>query len=161
MRTKTVFAFSLLAAAAGCSSNSNNNNTTDAGPGITPTASGVFPSQAFVGRQLRVEISGDATSWDSSSTPCRSAAAWTVGTVTAASATDLFADITIAQNAPVGMADVTVTAGGETFTLSKAFEIDVPGITGTAGVFAQGGFGGVLDPVVGRRQPVRHHDRPR
>ena len=35
----------------------------DAGPG---DAAGVFPDNGFIGRTLRVEISGDTTTWDQS-----------------------------------------------------------------------------------------------
>jgi len=94
------------------------------GDATTPTASGVFPAEAFTGRTLRVEISGDATSWKPGAT-VDFGAGITVNAVDVASPTDLFAAITIDPTTPVGKHDVTVTSGG-TYTLTKAFELVSP-----------------------------------
>jgi hypothetical protein len=63
----------------------------------------------------------------------------TVGTITVASPTDLFADITIDPTAMLGMYDVTVTDKG-TFTLSQAFEVDSPIEMVLEGSTGQGGL---------------------
>jgi hypothetical protein len=99
----------------------------------------VFPSQGFAGRALRVEISGDATNWTSSTTVSMGSGI-TVGTISVASPTDLFADITIAPTATLGMTDVTVTDGKSTFTLSQAFEIVAPVELVVQGSTGQGGL---------------------
>jgi hypothetical protein len=116
------------------------NNTTSSGPDattITPTASGVFPANGFAGRTLRVEVTGDDTKW-SASTTVSFGAGVAVNDVTVASPTDLFADITIADTAAVGKNDLTVTDAGGMFTLSKAFEIDLPSVVSFQGTTAQG-----------------------
>jgi hypothetical protein len=105
--------------------------------GTTPTASGVFPAEGFIGRQLRVEVSGDATNW-SDSTTVSFGSDVTVGTVTVASPTDLFADITIKDTAAAGLADVTVTDGGSTFALAQAFSLKTPIDVSVVGTLAQG-----------------------
>lgn len=103
------------------------------------TANGVFPSEGFAGRTLRVEISGDATNF-SSSTTISMGSGITVGTVSVASPTDLFADITIAPTAALGMTDVTITDGKSTLTLSQAFEIVSPVEFVVQGNAGQGGL---------------------
>ena len=122
-------------AAAGCTTN---NNTQAA-----PSANAVVPAAGFAGRQLRVQISGDNTNWTSSATVAMGDGI-TVGTVTVASPTDLFADITIMPDAAVGMRDVTVTAGSEKDTLMQAFEITSAVSSTSAGDFAQGSIGQVI-----------------
>ncbi len=119
----------------GCSSN-NNSDATDGG--VTATASGVFPASGFAGRDLRVEITGDATNWTGSATVSFGAGV-TVSSVTAASPTDLFANISIDPTATPGMQDVTVMANGATFTLKQAFEITAPMAIIYQGLIAQGG----------------------
>jgi len=108
------------------------------GSSTNATASGVFPAQGFTGRQLRVEISGDATDWKDGATVSFGTGV-TVGTVTVASPTDVFADITIDPAAAVGPVDVTVTSGG-TFTLKQAFELKAPIDIAFSGALAQGGL---------------------
>jgi hypothetical protein len=102
------------------------------------TANGVSPSNGFAGRSLRVEISGDATTWTGSATVAMGSGV-TVNSVSAASPTDLFADITIDPTATLGMRDVTVSDGHKTFTLSQAFEIDSPIELVVQGSIGQGG----------------------
>jgi hypothetical protein len=109
------------------------------GCGTDPSqsANAVFPSQAFTGRDVRVEISGDQTSW-SASTKVSFGPDVTVNSISVASPTDLFADVTISPTAAPGLVDVVVTDGGSTFTLSKAFEIDLPIAVTFQGLVAQG-----------------------
>lgn len=104
--------------------------------GTDPSASGVFPTAGFLGRQVRVEISGDATEWGASSKVSFGEGV-TVDSVTVASPTALFADITIAPTAPIGLRDVVVT-GGDNVTLKQAFEIESPITVTVRGTAAQG-----------------------
>ncbi len=104
--------------------------------GTDPSASGVFPTAGFLGRSVRVEISGDATEWGASS-KVSFGEGITVDSVTVASPTALFADITIADNAPIGLRDVVVT-GGDNVTLKQAFEIESPITITLRGSLAQG-----------------------
>ncbi len=106
--------------------------------GTTPTASGVFPAEGFTGRSLRVEISGDATTWKDGAT-VDFGTGITVNAVDVASPTDLFADITIDPAAAVGKNDVTVTNNGKKYTLAKAFELVSPTPITWSGDVAQGG----------------------
>lgn len=112
--------------------------------GTDPSASGVFPSAGFLGRKVRVEISGDATEWGASSKVSFGEGV-TVDSVAVASPTALFADITIADTAPVGLRDVVVT-GGDNVTLKQAFEIESPISVTVRGTAAQGSIA-VLDVV--------------
>jgi hypothetical protein len=129
----------ILSLAAGLSliaCGTTNNTTTIANP---PTANGVFPASGFVGRDLRVEVTGDATSW-SSTTTVSFGAGVTVNSVSVAGPDDLFAEITIAPSATPGLQDVVVTDAGTAFTLAKAFELDASVNSLTAGTLAQGSF---------------------
>jgi len=106
--------------------------------GTTPTASGVFPAEGFTGRSLRVEISGDATTWKDGATVDFGAGV-TVNKVDVASPTDLFADITIDPAAAAGTNDVTVTNGSKKYTLTQAFQLVSPTPITWSGDVAQGG----------------------
>jgi hypothetical protein len=119
-----------LAAAASCS---DDDKTT---PPVQ-SASGVFPAQAFLGRKLRVEISGDNTSWADGATVSMGDGI-TVDAVTVSSPTAIFADITVADTAAEGTNDVTVTDGGESVVLTKAFRLVSPIEFTTQGTIAQG-----------------------
>src|ERR1700733_12649348 len=134
MKKLSGLVFSGLALLSACGSN-NNNDTTDAGA-ITPTANGVFPAQGFIGGTLRVEISGDATSWASGATVDFGAGV-TVSNISIASPTDLFADLAIDPTATPGLHDVTVTSNG-TFKLSQAFELQTPVSATIVGDLVQG-----------------------
>ncbi len=138
MRTSIQFALvGGLAITAACTT--NNTTTTTA----TPSANAIIPASGFIGRQLRVEISGDNTAWTSATTVDFGAGV-TVGAITVASPTDLFADITIDPTAAPGMHDVKIsdTASGDV-TLTQAFELDSAiGVT-LAGQLAQGGAGSI------------------
>jgi hypothetical protein len=129
---------SILAAAAFACGTTNKDTIVE----TTPQANGVFPAQGFQGNELRVEITGDATDW-SSSTTVSFGSGITVGTITVASPDDLIADITITGSAPPGLTDVTVTdSGGSdgTLTLGSAFEIDSPFAIAFEGDVDQGGL---------------------
>jgi len=102
-------------------------------------AAGVFPDEGFVGRTLRVEVTGDTTDWDAASR-LNFGDGITVGTIEVVSPSALQADITIAPTAAVGAYDVTVTDGGDTFTLAGAFNLVAPNKI-EALDFAQGGLG--------------------
>ena len=124
-------AFSILVGlvAVGCSDD-------DTKP-TTATASGVFPTSGFTGRQMTVEITGDATTWSGTPTVTMGDGI-TVGSVTVASPTDLFADITIADGASIGKRDVSVMADSKTYTLTQAFELRSPVTATMSGTVAQG-----------------------
>lgn len=124
-----------LALVGACSSN-NNGDDDNNGSGTTPTASGVFPAEGFQGAALRIEITGDATNWDTTAT-VDFGAGITVNDVSVASPTDLFADITIDPSAASGKNDVTITGGG-TFKLTQAFEIKSPLTAAITGDLVQG-----------------------
>src|ERR1044071_5578542 len=83
------------------------------------SVSGVFPSSAFLGRKLRVEVSGDNTSWKPG-TSVDFGAGITVQNVAVASPTTLFADITVLDNAAPGLRDVTV----DKKVLKEAFQLE-------------------------------------
>lgn len=129
MHTNQLVTFSLFAALAACGSD-----------GTTPTASGVFPAQGFTGRTLRVEISGDATTWKDGATVSFGDNV-TVNSVEVASPTDLFAEITVDPAAALGKRDVTVSSGG-TFTLTQAFDLVSPIELQFTGAVAQGSLPG-------------------
>lgn len=102
---------------------------------------GVFPDEGFVGRTLRVEVTGDTTSWDAAST-LNFGDGITVANIEVISPQSLQADITIAPTTAVGAKDVTVTDGGDTFTLPAAFNLVSPVEVETL-TLEQGGFGQV------------------
>jgi Quinohemoprotein amine dehydrogenase, alpha subunit domain III len=108
------------------------------GCGTDPTASGVFPAEAFTGTKLRVEISGDATDWKDGAVVSLGDGV-TVSSVTVASPTDLFADVTIDAAAAFGLRDVTVSSDGS-FTLKQAFAIKSPIEVAFVGDLDQGAF---------------------
>lgn len=105
------------------------------GDGTDPTVSGVFPSSAFMGRQMRVEISGDATEWTAPTVSFGDGV--TVGAVTVASPTALFVDVTVAPDAAPGLRTITVT-DGDALTLNSAFDISSPIAVKLTGTIAQG-----------------------
>lgn len=99
----------------------------------------VFPESGFVGRKVRVEISGDTTSWDAG-TQVSFGAGVTVNAVELISPSALQVDLTIDPTATPGKIDVEVTDGGDKLTLAQAFELKSPLSTETL-LFEQGGFG--------------------
>lgn len=100
------------------------------------SVSGVFPSSAFLGRQARIEISGDVTTWDAPTVSFGEGV--TVDAVNVASPTALFVDVTIAPTAAAGLRTVTVTDGGEMLELKDAFELEAPLDIKVKGTLAQG-----------------------
>lgn len=112
---KTVLLFVGIASAAACSDSYN----------PTPSASGVFPAEGFVGRQVRVEVSGEETKWADGAT-LSFGDGITVSNVSVASESDIFADLDIADTAALSDRDVTVTSGKETDTLKAAFKTKSP-----------------------------------
>ncbi len=102
-----------------------------------PSVSGVFPSSAFTGRKVRVEVSGDVTGWSTAAT-VNFGEGVTVDSVAVASPSALFADITIADTAALGARDVTVTDGGESLVLTAAFELESAVDVEFKGTVAQG-----------------------
>lgn len=101
-----------------------------------PSVSGVYPTAGFIGRKVRVQVSGDATHWTSSTT-LDFGPGITVDSVALASETALFAEITIANTVTPGLRDVVVN-GDETITLKNAFEIEAPLSSSFLGTVAQG-----------------------
>src|SRR5687768_1594008 len=89
------------------------------GDSVDESVSGVFPHSAFLGRQMRVEISGDTTSWKDGTT-VNFGAGVTVANVKVASPTALFADITVAPDAAPGLRDVTV----DDLVMKEAFQLE-------------------------------------
>ena len=98
----------------------------------------MFPSSGFIGRKVRVEVSGDNATFVDGSVQLDFGAGVTVDKVSVASPTALFADITISDTAPLGLRDVTVTAGGESLKLTQAFKLESPVAFSTQGALAQG-----------------------
>ena len=88
-----------------------------------PQVNGVFPSNGFIGRNLRVEVSGDISEWSNSATVSFGDGI-VVNSVSVSSPSALFAEITIDDSAAEGLRDVTVTDGGETLTLSQSFSVE-------------------------------------
>lgn len=112
---KTVLLFVAIAGAGACSDSYN----------PTPSASGVFPAEGFIGRQVRVEVSGEETKWADGAT-LSFGDGITVSNVSVASESDIFADLDIAGTAALSDRDVTVTSGKETDTLKAAFKTKSP-----------------------------------
>src|ERR1044071_7564481 len=83
------------------------------GGGDAGDVAGVFPDSGFIGRTTRVEISGDTTSWDASTT-VNFGAGVTVSNVEVVSPSSLQADLTIDPAATPGKQDVVITDGGDT-----------------------------------------------
>lgn len=133
MRIHSIAFIALLGASA-CGGDDSGDDTSTA---PTPSANAVIPANGFAGRQIRVQISGDNTAWDSSTTVTMGDGI-TVGAITVASPTDIFAQITIAADAKLGTRDVTVSDGTK---LTGAFEITSPIKMTYQGTTAQGSIG--------------------
>jgi len=103
----------------------------------TPSASGVFPAEGFIGRKVRVEVSGEETKWADGATVSFGDGI-TVSNVTVASESAIFADLDIATTASLTDHDVTVTNGKETDTLKAAFKLKSPIELTITGLAAQG-----------------------
>ena len=107
------------------------------GDSADQSVSGVFPSSAFLGRQVRVEISGDVTEWKQGAS-VNFGPGVTVQNVTVASPTALFADITVMPDAAPGLRDVTVENSGSKLVLKEAFQLESAIKIDFRGTLAQG-----------------------
>jgi len=103
------------------------------GSSTDDSVSGVFPSSAFLGRKLRVEVSGDATDWKNGTTVSFGPGV-TVDKVTVASPTALFAEVTIAADAAPGLRDVVVDKN----VMKEAFQLESAITLKFRGTVAQG-----------------------
>ena len=127
MRSLNTFAlFVGIAAIAGC------------GDDPEQSINGVFPSQGFIGRKVRVEVSGDNVKFVDGSVQMDFGSGITVDKVVVSSSTAAFADLTIADTAALGARDVKVTSGKDALTLKAAFELQSPLDFTTQGTLAQG-----------------------
>jgi hypothetical protein len=90
---------------------------------LPPPCAEVDPVFAAQGKTLDVTMRGVDTHFDATSQVSFSCQGITVNSVTANSATELTANITIACDAPQNRCDASVTTGSETTTCTKAFEI--------------------------------------
>lgn len=106
------------------------------GCGADETVNGVFPSSGFLGRTLRVEVTGDNTSWGSDNS-LDFGPGITVSKVSIASPTTIFADIVISDTAAPGLRDVIVTGDGGG-ALNDAFQLTSPIVVEFRGSLAQG-----------------------
>lgn len=95
-----------------------------AGCGADESVNGVFPSSGFLGRTLRVEVTGDNTSWGSGN-GLDFGPGITVSNISVASPTTLFAEIVISDTAAPGLRDVIVTGDGGG-ALNDAFKLTSP-----------------------------------
>jgi hypothetical protein len=125
MRTLNIALFAGLAALVGCADDPEQ------------SLNGVSPANGFIGRTVRVQVSADNASFkDGVSLDFGTGV--TVGEVTVASPTAVFAELTIADTAPLGKHDVTVHNGSETLSLKEAFKLESPVAVELQGTLAQG-----------------------
>jgi hypothetical protein len=106
------------------------------GCGEDQNVSGVFPSEGFLGRTMRVQISGDNTAWNDGVTVDFGPNV-TVNSVAAASPTTLFAEIQIGDDAAPGLRDVVINDGSN-LALHNAFSLTSPIKVEMTGTLAQG-----------------------
>jgi hypothetical protein len=94
-----------------------------AGPPGTgsPSVSAVTPPSAFLARTVDLTIAGSGTSWSGTTTVSFANPGVKVNKVTAASASGLLVNVTVAADAAVGATDVTVSDGKTTETYKGAF----------------------------------------
>jgi hypothetical protein len=102
-----------------------------------PSVSAIVPGRAFLARTVDVTISGSGTRWDDATTVSFGDGV-TIDRLVVASPTAIVASITVADGAPLGPRDVTVTAGDEISTYKGAFAIDSPLGLSVRGTPAQG-----------------------
>lgn len=122
----------VAASVCGCG---NSNNTKPFMP--TPSVSAVSPAMVFLGRTKDVQVSGYATMWTDSTT-IDFGPGVTVNKISAASATGVIANITVANNAMTGPRDVTVTDGTNMEVFKGAFDVEPPVKVTLQGTLAQG-----------------------
>lgn len=99
---------------------------------------GVFPSSGFIGRKVRVEVSGDNVSFVDGQVSLDFGAGITTENVVVSSPTAVFADLTISDTAALGARDVMVHQGNDMMTLKQAFKLESPLAFQTQGTLAQG-----------------------
>jgi len=101
-------------------------------PPLIPRITSVDPSESLRGKTLNVTIVGENTSFvNGVSVASFSGTGITVNTTTVTSPTSATANITIADDAPVGFRDVFVTTGDEVAAILGAFNVtaEAPPIT--------------------------------
>jgi hypothetical protein len=98
---------------------------------------GVFPSSGFIGRKVRVEVSGDNASFKDG-VSLDFGPGVTVSSVSVASPTAIFAELTIADSAALGARDVVANSGSTKLTLKEAFVLQSPVEVEFQGTLAQG-----------------------
>ncbi|MCX5894663.1 MAG: hypothetical protein NTZ51_02355, partial [Proteobacteria bacterium] len=91
--------------------------------GVIAACKSVDPTYGIIGETAVVTIMGESTSFGATSTVAFSCTGVTVDSVTANSATEIIAHITIAATAVEGKCDVTVTTGAEAVTCADGFEL--------------------------------------
>jgi Quinohemoprotein amine dehydrogenase, alpha subunit domain III len=119
----------LVMAVVGCSGSAN----------LTPSVSSISPAEVFLARTLDVHLAGFGTMWTDGTTVDFGQGIM-VNHVTAASATGLVANITIAADAPTGPRDVTVMDAGKNELFHAAFDVQSPVAVTFGGTQAQGSF---------------------
>ncbi|HEY5951954.1 MAG TPA: hypothetical protein VIV40_40940 [Kofleriaceae bacterium] len=125
MRTLNIALFAGLVAMVGC------------GDDPEQSLNGVFPSSGFIGRKVRVEVSGDNASF-ADGLSLDFGPGVTVSNVAVASPTAVFAELTIADTAALGTRDVMVHQGSDMLTLKQAFKLESPVAVELKGSLAQG-----------------------
>ncbi len=105
--------------------------------GASPAISSATPSVAFRGRTLDVHLAGSGTAWDAT-TKVAFGTGITVNKITVASTAAIVANITIANDATLGLHDISVTDGANSEPYSMAFTIDSAISTKITGTVAQG-----------------------
>ncbi|HZS40920.1 MAG TPA: hypothetical protein VFF06_29000, partial [Polyangia bacterium] len=104
---------------------------------LEPSVSSISPPLVFLARTVDVHLAGFATHW-SDATTVDFGDGVTVNRVTAASATALTANVTVAPGAAVGKRDVVVSDGAVREPFKATFEIAPPIKVTLEGVEAQG-----------------------
>jgi len=123
------------------SDGSNGGGDTGGGSSVSETISAVTPSSAFIARTIDVVVSGDNTTWDSS-TKVDFGSSVKVNKITVGSPTAILANITVADDADEGAIDIKV--GEDTY--KGTFSLKSPVALGdSAGKADQGGL--VLYPA--------------
>jgi hypothetical protein len=113
------------------------NDKVPTGPTLTPSVSAIEPSTVFLGRTLDVHLVGFDTAW-TDQTKVSFGDGVTVNKVTAASATGLTCNVTIAASAKQGARDVTVMDGANNELFHSTFTVAAPIRVSFQGTVAQG-----------------------
>jgi hypothetical protein len=120
-----------------CSSNDKTGD--DDGSGADQLVD-VFPALGYVGRTMTVALSGNGTTFDSSSTVSFGASV-TLSNLKVTGPDSMEATLAIDPTAAAGKVDVSVTSAGATISLPQAFEIAAAVDATAAADFQQGGLG--------------------